>query len=119
MSYGFIYYAANPSMPGIVKIGMTTKHPELRVAELSAATGCPQPFELLGYFDCWEAAETERSIHKALACYRVNERREFFAAPLTELESQARMQCDLTRTMACYCMGHLEYLIAVSAKGGI
>ena len=103
-------------MPGIVKIGMTTKHPELRVAELSAATGCPQPFELIGYFDSWQAAEAERAIHKALAHYRVNDRREFFAAPLFELERQAIDLCDRSRTLSCYCMDMLEYLMADPIK---
>lgn len=110
MTYGFIYYAINPSMPGIVKVGMTTKHPELRLAELSAATGCPQAFELIGYFDTWQVAETERTIHQALAPYRVNDRREFFAAPLIELERLAIDLCDRSRPLACYCMDTLEYM---------
>jgi hypothetical protein len=111
MAYGFIYYAINRSMPGVTKIGMTTKHPELRLAELSAATGCPQPFELIGYFDTPQAAETERAIHQVLAHYRVNDRREFFAAPLFELERQALDHCDRSRTLSCYCMDMLEYLL--------
>lgn len=89
MSYGFIYFATNPSMPEVVKIGMTTKHPMLRLAELSRATACPEPFELLGFFDTPTPGEVERAIHDELAEYRINSMREFFSAPMPEIQAQA------------------------------
>ena len=39
--YGFIYVLSNMHMPDIYKVGMTTKAPHARAAELSATTGVP------------------------------------------------------------------------------
>lgn len=77
-SYGFIYFLSNQSMDGIVKVGHTTKHPRLRAAEISSATGCPKPFDVLAYFGCWEPHRVELEIHRELDLVRVNQAREFF-----------------------------------------
>ena len=73
----YVYVLTNPSMPGLVKIGMTTKS----VKELSS-TGVPEPFQL--YYACelgdgLDPAEVERDMHELFAPYRHNQRREFFA----------------------------------------
>ncbi|MDN4052881.1 GIY-YIG nuclease family protein [Massilia sp. YIM B02763] len=81
MAYGFVYFLTNPSMPGLTKIGMTTKHPMERMEELSRSTACPTPFEMLAFFDTPEPRETEYAIHNALSEYRVSADREFFDAP--------------------------------------
>lgn len=78
MAYGFIYFLANPSMPGLTKIGMTHKHPRERMAELTKATACPTPFEILAFFDVVNPREVERAIHQELEELRVNPHREFF-----------------------------------------
>ena len=44
---GYVYVLINPSMEGLVKIGMTTSTPEERVTELSSATGVPSKFILV------------------------------------------------------------------------
>jgi hypothetical protein len=41
---GHIYVLINPSIPGLVKIGKTTRDPESRAKELSQATGVATPF---------------------------------------------------------------------------
>lgn len=94
MAYGFIYFLANPSMPGLTKIGMTHKHPRERMEQLTRATSCPQPFELIAYFDTPDPLFTEQGIHKALASYRVNTGREFFKAPYSVLQETARQWMD-------------------------
>lgn len=81
MSYGFVYVLSNESMPGIYKIGFTTKHPRERMGELSRATACPTPFDLAAYFGTECPAEIEAKIHRDLDSYRVNKSREFFKAP--------------------------------------
>jgi hypothetical protein len=74
---GFVYILSNPSMPGLVKIGRTTRSVEGRANELYQ-TGVPTPFVVERQVltpDC-EALESE--VHNALADCRVNGSREFF-----------------------------------------
>ena len=77
---GIVYLLTNPYMPGLVKIGMTTRdYIEARMKELYT-TGVPVPFEC--YFACVEnqkdCADIEKALHEAFAPQRVNDNREFF-----------------------------------------
>lgn len=72
----FIYLLSNPSMPGLIKIGKTTKPPLQRMAELNT-TGVPTPFELECAFQVDDCTARESSVHKVLAKSRL-EKREFF-----------------------------------------
>lgn len=77
----YVYVLTNPSMPGLVKIGMTTKSVKERIKELSS-TGVPEPFQL--YYACelgddLDPVGVERDMHELFAPYRHNQRREFFA----------------------------------------
>lgn len=81
-SFGFIYVLGHEFMPGVYKIGMTTRSPQARAAELSGATGVPSPFDVLYYAEVANPALEERRVHTQLAEYRVNECREFFDADL-------------------------------------
>lgn len=94
MAHGFIYYLANPSMPGLTKIGMTHRHPRERMEELTRATACPEPFEMLAYFDTPDPRFAEQEIHHNLAEFRVRESREFFRAPYGVLQVVARQWID-------------------------
>jgi hypothetical protein len=85
MAYGFVYVLKNESMPGIYKIGFTTKHPKERMESLSQATACPTPFDLLAYFGCERPHEVEREIHQRLKNSRVNHAREFFRADPSDI----------------------------------
>jgi len=76
-----IYVLTNEAMPGLVKIGLTSDSVESRIANLSASTGVPLPFE------CHFAAEIpegvnlekiEKTLHQLFAEHRINPRREFF-----------------------------------------
>ena len=44
MTPGWVYVLTNPAMPGLVKIGLTSRNPQVRAAELTQATGVPAPF---------------------------------------------------------------------------
>ena len=74
---GFVYVLSNPGMPGLVKIGCTSKSVEERVKELNSATGVPFPFAIEAFFAADQPAMSEKLVHEALADFRV-EGKEFF-----------------------------------------
>ena len=77
---GIVYVLTNPAMPGLVKIGMTTRdNLDARMKELYG-TGVPVPFECkyacrVKTSDC---AKIEKALHTAFAPNRINANREFF-----------------------------------------
>lgn len=79
-NYGIVYILTNPVMPGLVKIGRTTrKDVEVRMKELYG-TGVPVPFECkyackVKAADC---AKIEKALHTAFSPNRINQNREFF-----------------------------------------
>lgn len=81
-SQGYIYVLINPAMPGLLKIGLTTKTPEERVKELSSATGVPINFILIYKEFFQNCAAAEKAIHAHLEAqgFRLNKGREFFEA---------------------------------------
>lgn len=87
MSSGFLYVLVNQAMPGLIKVGKTTRSPSERVAELSSATGVPSPFVLLYQQPVEDCHSAERWVHEQLdvrGC-RHARNREFFDAPLHEI----------------------------------
>ena len=73
-----VYVLTNSAMPGLVKIGKTTKDdPHTRVSQLYS-TGVAVPFDIEYACRIPNAAEVERALHRAFAPQRVNPRREFF-----------------------------------------
>jgi hypothetical protein len=80
---GFVYVLSNESMPGIVKIGMTTRDPDVRLREINSATGV-LPFVIEAVIASRNAKWTEREVHERLAARRVNKNREFFRIELAE-----------------------------------
>ncbi len=87
MEQGWVYVLVNPTLPGMAKVGRTTRLPSTRVSELSHATGVATPFILVfeqAFVDCIAA---ECDIHRALdRCgMRVARNREFFRGPITEI----------------------------------
>lgn len=74
---GYIYIATNKAMPGLVKIGMTSKHPSKRLKELYT-TGVPYPFKLRYEQRVKDPRNTEQLLHQLLSNHRVTRKREFF-----------------------------------------
>jgi hypothetical protein len=84
---GWIYVLVNSSIPGMAKVGRTSRPPAERVAELSGATGVATPFVLAfdqAVADCWAA---ERAVHDELdrRGLRVAPNREFFRGPPADI----------------------------------
>tara|TARA_R110000824_G_scaffold347748_2_gene534490 strand:- start:274 stop:831 length:558 start_codon:yes stop_codon:yes gene_type:complete len=77
MSRGYVYILTNPSMPGLVKIGKTTRDPDGRANELYS-TGVPTPFVVDDCKFTPDCDTLERSVHVALSSHRVSQSREFF-----------------------------------------
>ena len=74
----------NPTMPNVLKIGMTTLSPELRAKQLSAPTGVPTPFEVAYQRKVSNCRLVERLVHGELSKYRLEKNKEFFIVPLKE-----------------------------------
>ena len=67
---GYIYIASNPAMPELVKIGMTSKSPKQRVAELFN-TSVPVPFVLEYSCKVHNRYTVEDYLHTAFNAKRV------------------------------------------------
>ena len=80
-----LYCLSNPSMPGLYKIGRTSKTPEERAAQLFT-TGVAEPFVVEIAKKVNNAAEKERDLHRILEeYYERMPGREFFRVPSVEL----------------------------------
>ena len=86
---GYVYVLSNPRMPGLLKVGCTTRPVEERVQELNGATGVPSPFVIEASFQSSAPEDHEREIHKRLAAHRVKGR-EFFQVGLGAVLGVAR-----------------------------
>jgi hypothetical protein len=92
---GWVYVLSNLAMPGLIKVGYSTKDPQLRIEEL-AGTGLPHPFVL--EFDALlvEPRDIEQSVHARLKS--VHEAKEFFRCSVTSAISAIREEAQRRRT---------------------
>jgi hypothetical protein len=74
---GYVYCLSNASMPGMLKVGMTRRTPDTRIAELFT-TGVSVPFVIEVAKRVTNPMAKERIIHRLLSADRVNSKREFF-----------------------------------------
>ena len=76
-----VYVLTNPAMPGLVKIGLTSRtNVDRRMDELQT-TGVPLPFECEWALEVEEddvGKRLERALHQAFSGHRVSANREFF-----------------------------------------
>jgi hypothetical protein len=86
---GYLYILSNAHMPGLLKIGLTTRSVSERVAELNSATGVPTAFTVEAYFESRDPDAHEAAIHQRLDQYRVPSR-EFFKIGIKETLAVAR-----------------------------
>jgi hypothetical protein len=80
--YGYIYCFSNPSMPGILKIGMTERTPETRLREANASDTWrpPTPYNIEFAKKVYNPSKKENTLHTLMEQYtdRIHPRREFF-----------------------------------------
>jgi T5orf172 domain len=75
---GLVYLLTNPAMPGIVKIGLSTRSDiKQRLSELFT-TGVPVPFDCVFACEVDNCEEVERALHIAFGPNRIHPKREFF-----------------------------------------
>lgn len=79
---GFIYCFSNPSMPGIVKVGMTMRDPRIRLKEANATDTWkpPTPYTIDLVIKVKDPSTKETVLHRLLTnvTERINPKREFF-----------------------------------------
>jgi hypothetical protein len=75
----YVYVLVNRSMPGMVKIGMTTDTPVKRARDINRATGVPTPWIPVWSLRCYASRILEQRVHEYLSEFRVAENREMFA----------------------------------------
>lgn len=66
---GVVYILSHPMMPGIYKIGFTSRNPDVRAEELSNQVGLPRPFKVLNYWRSFDPYIVEQRVHKELSDY--------------------------------------------------
>jgi hypothetical protein len=93
MTKGFVYVLSNRSMPGMVKIGKTTRDPRTRAGELFAS-GVPTPFVIEATIETPNVNETELTVHRLLSANRVNSKREFFQVSVLKAVGALRQAVD-------------------------
>jgi hypothetical protein len=90
MSKGYLYCMSNPSMPGIFKIGMTKRTPEIRLKEANSSDTWRPPTNYKIEFSQFvtNPKQKEAQIHKILKrnFERINDEREFFRAPIEDIK---------------------------------
>jgi hypothetical protein len=89
---GIVYIFSNPRMPGLLKVGCTTRAVEERLSELNRSTSAPAPFVLEAFFYSEHPYEDEKAIHLRLAEARLKDR-EFFEIGLKEVLSACELIC--------------------------
>ena len=76
---GIVYLLTNKAMPGLVKIGKTTRdNPQVRMDELYNHSGVPVPFHCVMAIQVEDPNGVERALHVAFGPNRFNPKREFF-----------------------------------------
>lgn len=67
---GFLYAIRNEAMPGLLKIGFTSRSVQERISEFDSSTVVPTPFETVFYFACSEPQSDEALAHEVLTTPR-------------------------------------------------
>jgi len=82
MTDGYIYCFSNPSMPGILKVGMTERTPEARLSEANGSDTWrpPTPYKIEFAKKVSNASQKEKTLFTLLKQYtkRIHPHREFF-----------------------------------------
>jgi hypothetical protein len=91
MSYGYLYCFSNESMPGILKVGMTKRTPEIRLNESNSSDTWKPPthYKIELAKKVLNPKQKEITLHTLLSRYteRINDKREFFRISIEEVKT--------------------------------
>ena len=91
MNDGYLYCISNKSMPGILKIGMTGRTPDIRLKEANSSETWkpPTPYKIEFAKKVNNVKQKEITLHMLLTQYteRIHPKREFFRASLEEVKT--------------------------------
>ncbi len=91
MTDGYLYCFSNSSMPGILKVGMTERTPEIRLNEANSSDTWrpPTPYKLEFAKKVLNPKQKETTLHNLLTQYtlRINPKREFFLVSTEEVKA--------------------------------
>lgn len=114
---GIIYILTNPSIPNLVKIGMTTRdNVATRMSELYT-TGVPVPFNCSYAGKVADVKNVEKVFHKAFAPYRINPNREFFE--IEDAQAIVLLELICLENVTPQIISELEKVDSVSKNAGI
>jgi len=82
MASGYVYILINQSMPGLIKVGCTSRDTRARARELFT-TGIPTPFQVAFEIFSDSHEKLEADLQAELHDFRVAGNREFFRYPLS------------------------------------
>lgn len=106
MSWGFVYVLWNESMPGVYKVGRTSRSPSARAEELSRSTGVPTSFSVVCYAESEKHELLESEIHKSISHLRVNDSREFF-----QIECLRDLMASMILQSESFCLKSVEAML--------
>jgi hypothetical protein len=90
MTDGYVYCFSNESMPGILKVGMTERTPDVRLNEANSSDTWrpPTPYKNEFAKKVSNPKQKETTLHKLLSQYteRINPKREFFRVSPEEVK---------------------------------
>ena len=91
MTHGYLYCFSNQSMPGILKVGMTERTPEIRLNEANSSDTWRPPTQYKIEFakKVLNPKQKETTLHNLLSQYteRINPKREFFRVSSEEVKT--------------------------------
>ena len=91
MTDGYLYCFSNQSMPGILKVGMTERTPEIRLNEANSSDTWrpPTPYKIEFAKKVLNPKQKETTLHNLLSQYteRINPKREFFRVSSEEVKT--------------------------------
>lgn len=121
MSKGYVYILTNDSMPGLVKIGRTSREVELRASELWQ-TGVPSPFQVFWSCKTPDCVKLEAYVHGDLRKHRVSKSREFFQVDPDRAVESVRLWAEIQAqewAMEAFSEFAVVHLSCSSAASGV